>query len=61
MSQDQRLRGHTGQRVEESGTYQCEDQTKWSYVVGDTFRACPSTGKSTVWERTTEPDHADSR
>lgn len=61
MTQDQRVRGHTGQPVVESGTYQCEDQTRWSYVEGDVFRACPSTGKATVWEKTTEPRHADSR
>ncbi|MFZ5816455.1 MAG: hypothetical protein ACOY93_14330 [Bacillota bacterium] len=57
MSQDHRRRGHTGQKVEEAGTYQCENQTKWSYVRGDVFRECPSTGKSTVWEKTTDPEH----
>lgn len=61
MSQDHRPRGHTGQKVEEAGTYQCENHSTFSYVRGDTFRECPSTGKSTVWEKTTEPDHADSR
>jgi len=47
--------------VRESGTYKCEDNTRWTYVAGDEFRACPSTGKPTVWEKTSEPEHADSR
>ncbi len=61
MSKDHRRRGHTGDKVEEAGTYQCENQEKWSYVRGDVFRECPSTGKPTMWEKTTDPDHANSR
>lgn len=57
MSRGQRPRGHTGQKVEEAGTYRCQDRSYFSYVQGDTFRECPSTGKSTVWEKTDEPDH----
>jgi hypothetical protein len=61
MSQDNRRRGHTGAKVEEAGTYQCEDRSTFTYVRGDVFRECPSTGKPTVWEKTVEPDHASSR
>lgn len=62
MPQGPRPRGHTGQKVEEPGTYRCgDDRTTWTYVPGDTFRPCPSTGKATVWEKVEEPDHADSR
>lgn len=50
-------RGHTGQRVEEAGTYKCESGSMWTYIRGDTFRTCPGSGKSTVWEKTSEPDH----
>jgi len=62
MSQDHRRRGHTGQKVEEAGTYRCEGGSIWTYVRGDVFRECPSNGDSTVWEKTKEPDHpGDSR
>ncbi|WP_374712290.1 hypothetical protein [Symbiobacterium terraclitae] len=61
MSQGQPPRGRTGQKVEDPGTYKCEDNSRWTYNVGDEFRACPSTGKPTVWEKTSEPEHADSR
>lgn len=48
-------KGHTGQKVAEPGTYRCQAGDIWSYVPGDTFRECPSTGRSTVWEKTKEP------
>lgn len=55
-------RGRTGQKVEEPGTYSCnEDRSTWTYLPGDTFGPCPSTGKPAVWEKVEEPDHADSR
>jgi hypothetical protein len=50
-------RGHTGQKVEEAGTYKCGAGEIWTYVRGDVFRECPSSGKSTVWEKTKDPDH----
>jgi hypothetical protein len=60
MTKQGRL-GHTGAKVEEAGTYSCEGGDTWTYVRGDLFRECPSSGKSTVWHKTHEPDHADSR
>lgn len=54
-------RGHTGDKVREAGTYVCEDKSSWSYVPGDTFRECPSTGKPTFWEKSTEPHHPGGR
>lgn len=50
-------RGHTGDKVEEAGTYACENGTTWSYVRGDRFRECPTSGKPTVWVKTGDPDH----
>lgn len=50
-------RGHTGQPVQEPGTYKCAAGETVSYVPGETFRECPNTGKPTVWEKTHEPDH----
>jgi len=61
VSKGQPPRGRTGEKVTESGTYQCEDRSRWTYQAGEQFRECPSTGKPTVWEKTAEPDHADSR
>lgn len=61
MSDDQRPRGYTGQRVEEAGTYECEDRSTWSYVPGDLFRKCPATGGETVWEKTGEHHPGGSR
>lgn len=56
MGSNQR-RGRTGSKVEEAGTYQCEKGDIWTYVRGDVFRECPGTGKKTVWEKASEPDH----
>jgi hypothetical protein len=56
MGQNAR-RGHTGNKVMEAGTYSCEGGDTWTYVRGDTFRECPSTGKSTVWEKSREVHH----
>jgi len=50
-------RGRTGQKVEEAGTYKCEDGQTWSYVRGDTFRACPGSDRDTVWVKTEDPEH----
>jgi hypothetical protein len=41
----------TGERVTEPGNYVCEAGEKASYREGDTFRACPATGKETTWSR----------
>ena len=41
----------TGERVTEPGNYVCEAGEKASYGDGDTFRACPATGKETIWSR----------
>jgi len=49
--------GHTGQKVMEPGTYRCESGETWTYVRGDTFGECPGTKRSTVWEKSAEPDH----
>jgi hypothetical protein len=54
---DRGLRGHTGQKVEDAGTYRCGDDQIWSYVRGDVFRECPATGKPTVWVKTFDPEH----
>ncbi len=56
MGKDGR-RGRTGQKVEEAGTYRCENGETWSYVRGDVFRECPTTGKPTVWEKARDPEH----
>lgn len=51
-------RGHTGSKVEEAGTYSCEEaKAIGTFVRGDIFPACPATNKPTVWEKTGEPDH----
>ncbi|HLN64824.1 MAG TPA: hypothetical protein VK464_25140 [Symbiobacteriaceae bacterium] len=50
-------RGHTGAKVDEAGTYRCEKGPTSTYVRGDVFRECPSTGKPTVWVKTFEPEH----
>lgn len=50
-------RGHTGQTVQESGTYRCESGETWSYQRGDRFRECPKLGKSTIWEKSGETEH----
>lgn len=50
-------RGHTGQKVEEAGTYRAVSGRTWSYVRGDQFREDPETGRSTVWSKTEDPDH----
>lgn len=52
-------RGRTGTTVKESGNYMCEDGATWTYRAGDQFRHCPTTGKSTTWERTREPENPD--
>lgn len=52
-------RGHTGQKVEESGAYRCGAGTAWSYQAGETFRPCPETGGPTTWEKTEEPPEPD--
>lgn len=54
---DNNRRGHTGQKVMEAGTYRCASGETWTYVRGDTFRECPATHRSTVWEKTGEPEH----
>lgn len=51
-------RGHTGDRVQETGTYRASDSREtWTYLPGDTFREDPKTGKPTVWVKTFETDH----
>jgi hypothetical protein len=51
-------RGHTGQKVDEPGTYRsADDGTTWTYVRGDVFRQSPKSGESTVWVKTFEADH----
>lgn len=53
-------RGRTNQKVLESGTYKCTDTGEtWSYVQGDHFRPCPSTGAPTLWIKTEEPPDPD--
>lgn len=59
MSSQHGPRGHTGHKVEEAGTYRCEGGDTWSYVPGDLFRECPSTGRPTVWHKTEEPKEPD--
>ena len=40
----------TGQKAEERGSYQNRWGKKVDLSVGDTFPACPSTGKDTSWK-----------
>lgn len=54
-------RGHTGQRVQEPGTYRCSGGSLQTYVPGDTFMECPSTGRPTDWVKTHEHHPGDSR
>lgn len=41
----------TGDRVKSAGEYQSESGRKMQYREGDTFEACPATGKGTSWRR----------
>jgi hypothetical protein len=50
--------GHTGQKVQESGTYECRDGTAVTYVAGEVFRECPVTGQATVWKKGRESGSA---
>lgn len=49
-------RGHTGQIVQEAGTYKSEAGELWTYVRGDKFRD-ERNGKSTIWKKAKEVDH----
>ncbi|MGE5674686.1 MAG: hypothetical protein ACM3XM_12585 [Mycobacterium leprae] len=50
-------RGHTGQDVQEAGTYYAESGVSWSYVRGDQFREDPQTHKSCIWVKGKETEH----
>lgn len=53
-------KGRTGQKVLSSGTYRCGDNGEIaSFIEGDTFGSCPSSGKRTTWEKTHEPSDQD--
>ena len=41
----------TGEPVGEPGNYVCESGNRASYREGETFKACPVSGKETTWKR----------
>ncbi|MDR6224021.1 hypothetical protein [Desmospora profundinema] len=51
MMVDRERAFRTGDRVAEPGDYVCEAGERAAYGEGETFRACPATGKDTEWKR----------